>query len=70
MWTCQDMTDTPPSLLIVSPTPTLQSVDAYAWSITWQPNEKRLTIFHEYGALSNARFVRVEAAIIQFNNLI
>ena len=42
--------DTPPFLLIVSPTPPVQSVDAYARSITWQPNEKRLTIFYEYGA--------------------
>ena len=41
--------DTPPFLLIASPTPPVQSVDAYAWSFTWQPNEKRLTIFHEYG---------------------
>ena len=53
--------DTLPSLLIVSPTPPLQSVDAYvrtyARSITWEPNEKRLTIFYEYGALSHARFV-------------
>ena len=52
--------DTPPFLLIVSPTPPLQSVDAfvctYARSIRWQPNEKRLTIFHEYGALSHAHF--------------
>ena len=31
--------DIPPSLLIVSPTPPLKSVDAR--SITWQPNEKR-----------------------------
>ena len=38
----------------------IQSVDAYVRtyvrSITWQPNEKRLTIFHGYGALSHARF--------------
>ena len=27
----------------------------YARSITWQPNEKRLTIFYEYGALKRAR---------------
>ena len=27
---------------------------AYARSITWQPNEKRLTIFYEYGALSHS----------------
>ena len=31
--------DTPPLLLIVSPTPPVQSVDAYARSITWQPND-------------------------------
>ena len=41
--------DTPPFLLIVSPTLPVQSVDeyvhTYARSITWQPNEKRLTIF-------------------------
>ena len=52
--------DTPPFLLIVSPTPPVQSVDAYvrtyARSITWQPNEKRLTIFYEYGAVSHARY--------------
>ena len=45
--------DTPPFLLIVSPTPPVQSVDAYVRtyvrSITWQPKEKRLTIFYEYG---------------------
>ena len=29
MWTCQDTPETPPSLLIVSPTLPLQSVDAY-----------------------------------------
>ena len=60
--------DTPPFLLIVSPTPPIQSVDAYvrtyARSITWQPNEKRLTIFHEYGALSHARFAREGAPLI------
>ena len=53
--------DSPPLLLIVSPTPPVHYVDAYvrtyARSITWQPNEKRLTIFYEYGALSHARFV-------------
>ena len=52
--------DTPPFLLIVSPTLPVQSVDAYvrtyARSVTWQPNEKRLTIFYEYGALFHARF--------------
>ena len=54
--------DTPPVLLIVSPTPPVQSVDAYvrtyARSITWQPSKKRLTIFYEYGALSHALFAR------------
>ena len=56
MWTHQDTPETPlpPSLLIVSTTPPLQFVDAYVRtyvrSITWQPNEKRLTIFYEYGA--------------------
>ena len=34
--------DTPPFLWTVSPTPPVQSVDAYTRSITWQPNEKRL----------------------------
>ena len=41
------------------PYPTLticRRVRTYARSITWQPNEKRLTIFYEYGALSHARF--------------
>ena len=47
--------DTPPFLLIGSPIPPAQSVDAYVRSITWQPNEKRLNIFHEYVALSRAR---------------
>ena len=55
--------DTPPFLLIVSPTPPVQSVDAYARSITWQPNEKRLTIFYEYGALSHARFARLKMLV-------
>ena len=37
------------------PTRTIcRRVRTYARSITWQPNEKRLTIFHEYGALSHA----------------
>ena len=52
--------DTPPILLIASPTPPVQSVDAYTRSITWQLNEKRLTIFHEYGGSSHARFSRRE----------
>ena len=54
------------SLLIVSPTPPLQSVDACAPSIPWQPNEKRLTIFYEYGALSHARFARVWAPLLRW----
>ena len=65
--------DTPPFLLIVSPTPPVQSVDAYvrmyvrtyARSVTWQPSEKRLTIFHEYGALSHARFAREGAPLLK-----
>ena len=44
--------NTPPSLLIVSPTLPLQSVDAYVRTLG-QPNEKKLTIFYEYGALSH-----------------
>ena len=38
-------------------------VRTYARSITWQPNEKRLTIFHEYGDLSHAHFARVGAPL-------
>ena len=65
-WTCQDSPrlawDTPPFLLIYSlpyPTRTIcRRVRTYARSITWQPNEKWLTIFHEYGALSHAHFAR------------
>ena len=34
-------------------------------SVTWQPNEKRLSIFYEYGALSHARFAR-EGAPLKF----
>ena len=52
-----------PFLLIASPTPPVQSLDAYARSITWQPNKKRLTVFHEYGALSHARFARAGAPL-------
>ena len=58
--------DALPSLLIVSPTPPLQSVDACAPSIPWQANEKRLTIFYEYGALSHARFARVWAPLLRW----
>ena len=59
---------TPPFLLIVSPTPPVQFVDEHvrtdvARSITWQPNEKRLTILYEYGALSRAREARVGAPL-------
>ena len=44
-------------LLIVSPTPPVQSVDADARLITWQPNEKRLTMFYQCGAgLSSKQF--------------
>ena len=44
------------------PTRTIcRRVRTYARSITWQPNEKRLTIFNEYGALSHARFARTWA---------
>ena len=39
-------------------------VRTYARSVTWQPNEKRLTIFYEYGALSNARFAREGAPLL------
>ena len=58
-----------PSLpLITSPTPPIESVDAYvrtyARSIMWEPDEKRLTIFLEYGALSHARFARAGAPLI------
>ena len=60
MWTCQDTPGTPLPSLDSLPYPTLQSVDAYVCtyvrSIKWQPNEKRLTIFHECVALSHARF--------------
>ena len=49
------------------PTRTIcRRVRTYARSITWQPNEKRLTIFHEYGALSHARFARAGAPL-KFN---
>ena len=44
--------------------PLWRHVRTYARSITWQPNEKRLTISHEYGALSYARFARAEAPLI------
>ena len=45
-------------------------VRTYARSVTWQPNKKRLTIFHEYGALSHARFARGIPAIIIVDQLI
>ena len=69
--------DTPPFLLIVSPTLPVQSVDAhvrtyvrtYAWSVSWQPKEKRLTIFYEYGALSHARFAGEGAPLLIVLNL-
>ena len=60
--------DIRPFLLTVSPTQPVQSLDAYvptyAQSITWQPNEKRLTIIHEHGALSYARFAHVGASLL------
>ena len=34
-------------------------------SITWQPNEKRLTIFYEYGALSRAWEPRYKHTLLQ-----
>ena len=47
------------------PTRTIcRRVRTYARSVTWQPNEKRLTIFHEYGALSDARFARAGAPLL------
>ena len=46
------------------PTHTIcRHVRTYARSITWQPNEKRLTIFHGYGALSHARFAHAGAPL-------
>ena len=54
--------DTPPFLLIVSPTPPVQYVDAYVRTFG-QPKEKRLTIIYGYEALSNARFARVGAPL-------
>ena len=60
--------DTPPFLLIVSPTLRVQSVDEYVRTYVRSvnhvtTNEKRLTIFYEYGALSHARFALVEAPL-------
>ena len=47
------------------PTRTIcRRVRTYARSVTWQPKEKRLTIFHEYGALSHARFAREGAPLL------
>ena len=45
-------------------------VRTYARWITWQPNEKRLTIFYEHGALSQARFARVGAPLKSFPNFL
>ena len=51
------------------PTRTIcRRVRTYARSITWQPNEKRLTIFYEYGALFHARFTRVGAPLSQWSS--
>ena len=59
MCTCQETRLRHPSIPFGSlPYPTLticRRVRTYARPITWQPNEKRLTIFYEYGALSHAR---------------
>ena len=56
----RDAWDTPPSLLIVSPTLPLDAyARTYARQITWQPNEKRLTIFYEYGALYGAPLLHI-----------
>ena len=50
---------TPPFLLIVSPTPPVQSVGEYVRSISHVTTKrKRLTIFYDYGALSHARAKR------------
>ena len=47
------------------PTRTIcRRVRTYARSVTWQPNEKRLTIFYEYGAQSHARFARAGAPLL------
>ena len=65
MWIYHGAWNTPPFLLIVSPTPHVQSVDAYVCqlSIMRQPNKKRLTIFYEYGALSHTGKARRSPAI-------
>ena len=61
MWICQDTPEKTPTLPV-------QSVDAYvrtyAWSVTWQPKEKSLTIFYEYGALSHTLFAREGALLL------
>ena len=62
--------DTPPILLIVSPTPPVQSVDAYVRTYVRTLGQsrdnqtKRLTIFHEYGALSHARFAHAGVSLL------
>ena len=45
-------------------------VRTYARSVTWQPNEKRLTIFHEYGALSHARGAPLKKAFFVHSNFL
>ena len=55
--------DTPPFLLIVSPTPPVQSVDAYVRTLGQSRDnqtKKRLTIFFEYGALSPAIILKIQ----------
>ena len=59
--TCGHAWDTPPLLLIVSPTPPVKSVDAYVRTYVRLVNHvktkrKEVVIFYEYGALSHARF--------------
>ena len=50
-----------------NPTRTIcRRVRTYARSVTWQPKEKRLTIFNEYGALSHARFALEGAPLLSF----
>ena len=58
--------DTPPFLLIVSPTPPVQSVDAYVRTLGQSRDNqtKRLTIIYEYGAVSHAREARVGAPLL------
>ena len=48
------------------PTRTIcRRIRTYARSVTWQPNENRLTTFYEYGALSHARFALEGAPLLK-----